>query len=303
MKKTGVLFFLSLCLMISGCNSSSGKTVVEINGKKITEGDLAFLSTLNPNIATQLATPFGKKQILDNLVEQELLYQAAKKEGLDRKQDVKNKIDLYGKVILAQAFVEDSSLKEAKKYYDANKGEFERLKLSQIMVRYATPEEMKAARKIKNLNVAKHSEPDALKIANEIYDKLKGGEDFAKLAKETSEDPMTKDQGGDLGYVSKSDPKLTRRGFEPLIEKAYTMKVGEIAGPIKTTSGYSIITVTAPAEQAPFEEVKNQVLFKTRGDARTKLLTELKEKNKVVYAKEFESLEAPQQPVPAKPAN
>lgn len=299
MKKSSLFLLLPCLFFAAACGSSpSGKVLAEINGKKITEGDLEFLSTLNPNIAAQLATPHGKKQVLDNLVEQELLYQAGKNEGLDRKTDVQRKIDLYGKVILAQAFVEEASAKEARKYYDTHKGEFDRVKLSQIMIRYATPEEMKAARKTKSPNIAKHTEQEALKIANEIYDKLKGGADFAKLAGEVSEDTLTKDRGGDLGYVSRNDPKLTRRGLEPLIEKAYTTKVGEIAGPVKTTGGYSVITVTAPAEQAPFEEVKNQILFKMRGEMRGKILGELKEKSKVTYSKEFDP---PAEPAPAPP--
>ncbi|OGQ04443.1 MAG: hypothetical protein A2W61_08625 [Deltaproteobacteria bacterium RIFCSPLOWO2_01_44_7] len=276
-----------------GSSMSSGKTLVDINGKKITEGDLEFLSTLNPNIAAQLSTPFGKKQILDNLVEQELLYQASRKEGLEHDPKVQAKVDLYKKVILAQAFVEANSIKEAKKYYEEHKNEFEQLKMSHIMIRYATPQEIKAAKKAKNPAMAKHTEQEALKIANEILDKLNKGGEFIKVVKEVSEDLTTKEQGGDLGFASKEDPVLTRRGFSPLIEKAFTMKVGEIAGPIKTASGYHLVTLTSPAQLAPFEEVKNQVLFKTRGDVRGKILTELKGSNKVVFAKELEVAPAP----------
>ena len=289
----GFLFFTSC-----GSSVSGGKTLVTINDKKITEGDLNFLSTLNPNIAAQLATPFGKKQILDNLVEQELLYQSAKKAGLERDPKVEAKIDLYKKVILAQSFVENSLDKEALKYYDEHKTDFNQLKLSEMLIRYATPEELRAARKVKNPNIAKHTEQEALALANQIYDKLKAGGDFAKLAKDYSEDPSTKDQGGSLGFVSKEDPKMTRRGYQPLLEKAFEMKVGEFAGPIKTADGYHLITLTAPAEQAPFEEVKNQILFKMRGDARGKILATLKEKNKVVYAEGLQPAEEPAAPTP-----
>ncbi|MDO8527314.1 MAG: peptidylprolyl isomerase [Deltaproteobacteria bacterium] len=307
MKRISIALTFVLMVMTAGCGGgsvSSGKTLVDINGKKITEGDLDFLATLNPNIAAQLSTPFGKKQILDNLVEQDLLYQAARKEGLDQDPKVQAKIDLYKKVILAQAFVEENSVKEAQKYYNDHKNEFDQLKLSQILIRFATPQELKASKKTKSSAVSKHSEQEALALANQVYDKLKNGGDFAALAKTYSEDPMGKDQGGSLGFISKDDPKMSRRGFTPLVEKAFTMKVGEVAGPIKTASGYSVITVTAPAEQAPFEEVKNQILFKMRGDMRTTLLSTLKEKNKVVYAKEFETapMQMPPQAVPSAPA-
>ena len=122
MKK--IISTLGVCLWVALCGcgnspTSSGKTLVNVNGNKITEGYLQFLGSINPTLAHQIATPFGKKEILDNLLEQELLYQASKKEGIHRDPMVQAKIDLYKKVILAQAFVEVNSVKEAKKYYDS----------------------------------------------------------------------------------------------------------------------------------------------------------------------------------------
>ncbi len=278
-----------LLLTLTACGGSklaSGKTLVDVNSEKITEGHLQFLSSLNPQIARQVANPFGKKQLLDNLVEQELLYQAAKKEGLHRDAGVKAKIDLYAKVILAQAFIETQGEKEAKKYYDEHQEEFERLGLAHIMIRYATPEEIKAAKKAKKKNNKLRTEPEALKLANQVYERLQKGEKFESLAKEFSEDELSKEQGGSFGPVSKNDPRLMRRGFQPLLEKGAALKVGEFAGPVKTTAGYHLITVTSPMEMSPFEEVKGQLSFKQRGEVRNKVLTELKEKGKVTYAEE-----------------
>ncbi len=162
--------------------------------------------------------------------------------------------------------------------------------LAHIMIRFATPEEMKAAQKSKKKT---RSEPEALKLANQIYDRLQKGEKFEAVAKQLSEDELSKEQGGSLGPVAKNDPRFLRRGFQPVLEKAFTMKVGEIAGPIKTTSGYHIVTVTAPLEQAPFQEAKEQIAFKQRGEVRNKTLAELKEKGKVTYAEELKPQEIP----------
>lgn len=270
-----------------GSNISSGKTLINVNGEKITEGHLGFLATLNPNIARQTATPFGKKQLLDNLVEQELFYQAAKKEGLHRDTKVQAKIDLYRKVILAQSFVESQAEKEAKQYYDEHKAEFERVGLAHIMIRFATPEEMKAAQKAKKPAAKMRAEQEALKLANQVTERLNKGEKFEGVAKQFSEDELTKDKGGEMGFVSKSDPRFAMRGFQPLLEKAFTMKVAEIAGPIKTTAGYHVLTVTKPSEQAGFEEVKDQLAFRQRGEIKNKILAELKAKGKIVYAEEL----------------
>lgn len=285
---------LGVALLLTACTGKpfpTGKTIVEIGDTKITDGDLTFLANINASIARQLSTPFGKKQIVDNLVDQELLYQASKKEGLDHDPQVKAKIELYKKIILEQAYVENMALKEAKKYYNSHAEEFEQLKLAHIMVGYASPDEIKAAKKARKMTPGIRTEEKALELANKIYDELKAGGNFIKLAKEYSEDPLTKDGGGSLGSVSKKDPKLSRRGFAPLLEKAFELKMGELAGPIKTASGYHIITVTEPKGVASFEEAQNQLLFKARGEARGKLLEDLKKKQKIVY---LEKLSAPE---------
>ncbi|MBI4124692.1 MAG: peptidylprolyl isomerase [Deltaproteobacteria bacterium] len=287
MKKLFVLPVLML-MACNGANVSSGKTLVDVNGEKITEGHLEFLAGMNPGIARQMAAPFGKKQILDNLVEQELLYQAARRDGIHRDPATQAKIDLYKKVIIAQTYVEAQAEREAKKYYDGNPAEFEQLKLSHILIRYASPEEIQKA---KQKEPHHRTEQAALKLANEVYEKLTKGEKFETLAETYSEDPLTKSRGGDFGPVTKNDPRLVRRGFAPLVEKAFAMKVGEFAGPIKTTGGYHLLTITAPAQVVPFEEVKNQLAFRKTREMRDQLLAQLKEKGEVVYADELKPAE------------
>lgn len=294
MKKMFLILSLGM-LSCNGANVSSGKTLVEVNGEKITEGHLQFLAGMNPGIARQMATPFGQKQILDNLVEQELLYQAARREGIHRDPNTQAKVDLYKKVIIAQSFVESEAEKEARKYYQANPAEFERLKLSHIQIRYASPEEIKRAKKKEPYH---RTEQTALKLANEIYEKLNKGEKFEELAKQYSEDPLSKDRGGDFSSVSKNDPRLTRLGLAPILEKAFTMKVGEFAGPVKTTSGYHLLAVTAPAQVVSFEEIKPQLAFQKMRSMRDELLKQLREKGKVAYADNLK----PQGPATAAPA-
>jgi peptidyl-prolyl cis-trans isomerase C len=269
---------------IGGCGSSSksGKVLVEINGDKITEGDLEFLGEINPRIQRQLERPDGRKKILDNLVEQDLLYQAAMKEGLNRDAKVKAKVDLYRRIIIAQALVEQKIDEAAKKYYDENQDQFKKLKLSQIEIKFATPDQKKKAKKGKKL----YSEQEALKVANDVKAKIDGGMSFAEAAKEYSDDVMTRARGGNMGLVSEDDKRLIARGFEPVLKKAFTMKVGEVAGPIKTTSGYHLITVTQGAELEPFDQAKQSIIFRVKAPARGKLLTELKKDSKVVYPEE-----------------
>lgn len=286
MKTMKTLICVIVAIAFVGCGgpSGSGKVLVEINGDKITEGDLDFLGEINPRIKRQLERPDGKKRILDNLVEQDLLYQKAMKEGLNRDPQVKAKVDLYRQVIIAQALVDKRIDEAAKEHYDKNQDDFKKLKMAQIDIRFATPEEMKKAKKGKKL----HTEKEALKIANEVKAKIAGGMSFEEAAKEYSEDPITRGRGGNMGLVSLKDKRLISRGYEPILEKAFTMKVGEVAGPIKTTSGYHIITVTRGAELEPFDEAKQSIVFKIKAQTKNTLVFELKKKAKIVYPEEVE---------------
>lgn len=289
MKKGMLVLIIAGLALAAACGGTpSGKVLVDINGTKITEGDLKFLGEINPRIQSQIDNPAGQKRILENLVEQELLYDEAVKEGINRDPKVKAKVDLYRRVIIAQSLIEAETDKAAKKYYDEHQDEFKKLKLSHLMVKFATPDEIKKAKKGEKLL----TEEQALKKAEEIKARLDKGEAFAKVAEEASDDAATKSRGGDLGLVSKDDKRLEGRGFAPLIAKAMEMKVGEVGGPIKTDKGYHLITVTRGLELEPFDEAKQAILFKVRGDVRNDLLARLKKDSKIVFPEEEKAKEA-----------
>jgi peptidyl-prolyl cis-trans isomerase D len=71
--------------------------------------------------------------------------------------------------------------------------------------------------------------------AEAILKRARGGEDFAKLAKEFSQDPGSADKGGDLGMADR------KAYVAPFADAAWAMKEGEITGPVKTQFGYHII--------------------------------------------------------------
>lgn len=74
--------------------------------------------------------------------------------------------------------------------------------------------------------------------ANRIYQELKNGADFSKMAIEYSKDPGSGKNGGDLGWFGKG---MMVKEFE---DACFTGKVGEVQKPIKTSFGYHIILVT-----------------------------------------------------------
>jgi parvulin-like peptidyl-prolyl isomerase len=282
-KMTLAVAILALAIVAScGGGTKSGKVLAEINGDKITEGDVQFLGDVNPRIKAQIATKAGRDRIIDNMVEQELLYQEAVKQGINRDPKVKEKVDLYRRVIIAQSLVDEEIAKSAKKYYDEHSDEFKKLKLSDIMVKYDKPEDIAKAKKAKS-PVKMHTEAEALKMINELKARIDKGEEFEKVAKDSSEDVATKTKGGDMGLVSQDDKRLTNRGMGPVLEKAFTMTVGQMSGPIKTDKGYYLVKVTRGIEVEPFAEVEEQVAFKVRGDSRNELLAKLKKDATIEY--------------------
>lgn len=91
------------------------------------------------------------------------------------------------------------------------------------------------------------------KTAKDVLQKVKAGEDFAKLAEEYSEDPGSAANGGDLGYFG------TGTMTKPFEEAAYALKVGEISDLVKSEFGYHIIKLTDIKEVKPYDEMKDEI--------------------------------------------
>jgi len=92
--------------------------------------------------------------------------------------------------------------------------------------------------------------------AKELSAKIKGGADFAQVARDNSEDTGSKSQGGDLGFFGKGR-------MVPEFEKAaFALKPGQMSGPVKSQFGYHIIKVTDRHEPKTktFEEVKSEII-------------------------------------------
>lgn len=86
--------------------------------------------------------------------------------------------------------------------------------------------------------------------ALDVYNKAKGGEDFAGLVSQFSEDPGSKPNQGDLGFFDR------RRLTQPFDSAAFSMKVGEISQPVRTQYGWHIIKKT---EEKPYLSFDKQL--------------------------------------------
>jgi peptidyl-prolyl cis-trans isomerase D len=121
---------------------------------------------------------------------------------------------------------------EAEAYYQEHAAEFEepkRLRVAHVLVRVPPVGGSDAE------NAAKAKVEDVIKRA-------KGGEDFAKLAREVSEDKASAVQGGDLGFVGPGEL------VAPFEQAAFALDQGEISAPVRTPFGYHAIRVSEVKE-------------------------------------------------------
>lgn len=120
---------------------------------------------------------------------------------------------------------------------------------------YRRDERVRARQILLRTDDARRTADEARATLADLRAQLDSGADFAALAAEYSEDPASRDQGGDLGYIARGE-------ILPEVENAaFATSVGEIAGPIETSFGLHLVEVTnrQPGGLPPFEEVSEQV--------------------------------------------
>jgi peptidyl-prolyl cis-trans isomerase SurA len=93
----------------------------------------------------------------------------------------------------------------------------------------------------------------SLNKAKEILAKIRNGEDFTKLAADFSEDPGSKQRGGDLGFFDR------RRMVQAFDSVAFSLKTGEVSELVRTPFGWHIIKLLEIKEYQPYEKQKENL--------------------------------------------
>jgi hypothetical protein len=184
---------------------------------------------------------------------------------------------------------ENPSAEEVQAYFKAN------------MERYATPERFTARHILVSVKGAPGSgdkglpEAEAKEKVAKIQAELKAGKKFEDLAKEYSDDPGSKNNGG----LYKDIP--FGRFAKEFEEAVRSQEIGKVGEPVKTNFGYHLILVESrsPKAEADFEKVKDTVRKQMIPERREKLNKDFLEQ----VRKEVAFREAPEaKPAPAAPA-
>jgi peptidyl-prolyl cis-trans isomerase C len=129
---------------------------------------------------------------------------------------------------------------------------------------------------------------DQKEKAKDVKQQLENGGDFAKLAKENSQDPGSAAKGGDLGCLGKGE---TVPEFE---QAAFGAERGEIVGPVQTEFGYHILQVTdvKPEQTRSLQEVESQIRSQLATEKQSEKfnnwIEEQKKERDVKYLKGYE---------------
>ena len=214
--------------------------LLTINGKPISnELYEDYAKALTKGQGSKDLPAEAREEIKENLVRMELIAQQAEKDGLAKDPEIAAHIALSRMNILQQAaatkYLKDRTPTEAEL-----RAEFEAQLAATPLVEYH----------------ARHILVSGEDVANKVIEQLKGGADFAQLAKRLSSDKASAVKGGDLDWFP---PNAM---VKPFSDAVALLKNGEFTKtPVRTDYGWHVIQLLGTRDRAPpaFEGVQDQL--------------------------------------------
>ncbi|TLN00217.1 hypothetical protein FDZ71_14695 [bacterium] len=291
----------SVAFVATGCSDKN--TAATVNGTKIKIEELdKQVAQLKKQYPQMFEGADGegrlidfKQRLLDNLINQALIAQAAKDKGIDISDaDVQKQIDQLKAGFKDQAQF-DAALKSAGMTAETLKTQVRDQLTTQKLIETLAANAKVSAADVKSYYAKNKQQfyqkeakrashilfkPEDKKKAQAVLAEVEAGGDFAALAKKNSVDTATASKGGDLGWPT--TPYVEE--FEKALVK---LSKGETSALVQTPYGWHIIRVTdeRPAKQQSLADVKDQIeqilLQQQRADAYQKFLDGLRKKAKI----------------------
>lgn len=274
-------------LSVAGEKNLSQDKAAVVNGSVITQADLKREMAGAQRRLSGMGKPLDdsqlveiRKKAIERLIERELLYQESQKKGIKvdeaavneqletlkkrfpSEAELKNALtkmnmseanvkSQFARGMAIQKFIDNElvqkitvSDKEIKTYYDSNPDFFrqsEQVRASHILIKVDPQAE-------------ESQKAEARKALEKIQLKLKEGDDFSALAKESSQCPSSA-KGGDLSYFKRGQMA------KPFEDEAFALKPGEVSDIVETMFGYHLIKVVdkKPKSMIPYQDVKDRL--------------------------------------------
>ena len=263
--KTKMFFLFLLIICTANSQDVLDKIVAVVGNEYITQSELEFQTNL---YAAQRkispSTPGLKKQVLDNLVNEKLIYAQANLDSITVTDDEVNQRIDYQIQLFEQQFGSKENVEKAygmsiekikrelsdnirkqlmiQKLQQKNFGTIDvsRREVEEFFNKFkdtlgVIPEKVEIAHIFRNPRTSSAAKAKAKALAEAILDSLKHGANFAEMAKKYSEDPGSAVHGGDLGFVKKGV-------FYPQFEAAaFALQPGQISDVVESPVGFHII--------------------------------------------------------------
>ena len=258
-KPTKLAAALLASALLSSPLLAADKPFVKVNGASVSQS-LADVFMAEQKAKGAADSPELRNAVREELIRREILFQEAKKAGLDKKPDIAAQAEAAKQAILIRSYVQDFIKKNP-------------IADAQLLAEYEKVKAQVGGTEYKAQHILVKEEAEA----QTVIDNLKKGAKFEELAKQ-SIDPGSKDNGGDLGWAASSNYVKPFADALAALEKGkYTDK------PVKSDFGYHVIMLedTRPTSFPPFEEVQPRLLQQAQAQQITKMVEGLRAKAKV----------------------
>ncbi len=244
-----VVILLAALALSSGCGSrDEGLVVARIGHETITNKELmSRLGELPVHNRQQYGTPEGMIELLEKMVEEETLFQAALEGGYDADPEITRAMSIIRRRMMIEAYYRneiDSGVEVPEEdilaYYEEYGEQFPR----------------PASIRLRHVMTETRSEADRVRR------RILAGEDIASVAREVSTDGTTRESGG-LTKSIKAGGEIRRLGMDSeFIGRLFDWKVGEITEPLRSEKGWHVVKLEEKLEAGtrPLEEVRDTIV-------------------------------------------
>ncbi len=240
MKKT--LLLIVLLSLYQTTKAQQDSVIMHINGKSVLKSEFEY--NYNKNNSEDVLERKSVEEYVDLFINYKLKVCSALDSRLDTLSSFRKEFRMYRDQQIRPMLVPRENIeKECQAYYQRilqSLGGKELIQPAHIFLRLpqtASEQDIK----------------DGKTRIDSIYNALKGGADFAELAKKHSQDAQTAVRGGLLPWIG---PNQTLKEFE---DAAYSLQVGEYSAPILSTVGYHIIKLQGKKPLESYEELKSNI--------------------------------------------
>lgn len=244
---------LTALALVLGCGQrEEGLVLARVGRETITRAELtARLNELPAHQRQQYGTPEGMIELLERMVDEEVLYQAALEAGYESDPEIKKALDVIRRRMMIERYYRDEidsgvevPEEEIAAYYDEYGEKFPQVP----RIRF------------------RHVMTDTRAEAENVRRRILAGENISSLAMELSTDAATRETGG-LTNSIKMGNEIRRLGMDAdFIERLFNWKIGEVTDPLRSEKGWHVIRIEEKVEGGtrPLEEVRDQIVRSLR---------------------------------------